>query len=180
MFFIYKPQKFNKDNPLILHIGTKSNKNLLRVIQALKNIKCHLIIVGKIDEKHKKEIAICNIKVSNMSNIKYQQIVQLYNQCDIVSFPSLYEGFGMPILEANKAGRPIVTSNICSMPEVAGDSACLVNPYDVKSIKNGFIKIIHDNDYREMLIQKGLKNIQKYSPEKIAQDYINIYEEIEK
>lgn len=174
----YSPKIFNIQKPVILHIGTKENKNLLRVIKALVNINCHLIIVGKLSKEHYIALNNNNISFSNFFNIPYDDIVKLYHESDIISFPSLYEGFGMPILEANKAGRPVITSNICSMPEIAGDAACFVDPFDIKSINRGFLEVIYDENYREKLIQNGLKNIERFTPEKITDEYFKIYEKI--
>ena len=101
-----------------------------------------------------------------------------YQLADIIVLPSTYEGFGMPILEAQAVGRPVLTSNISSMPEVAGDAACLVNPYDVNEIRAGINKIISDDNYRESLIQKGFENIKRYNPERIATDYYELYQRV--
>lgn len=174
----FEPKIFDQNNPSILHIGTKENKNLIRVIQALSKIKCRLVIVGKLDEKQRKALADFNIEYSNKFDIPFSEINHLYHQCDIVSFPSLYEGFGMPILEGNKAGRPVLASNICSMPEIAGEAACLIDPTNIDDIKKGFLKIISNQNYREQLIENGYKNIERFKPEKISKDYIHIYNQI--
>jgi len=174
----YNPKPFNEECPKILHIGTKENKNLIRVIQALKGLPCELIIVGKLNEKQYKTLNDNNILFSNFFNLSYNEIIELYYECDIVSFPSLYEGFGMPIIEGNKAGRPVITSKICSMPEIANDAAYLVEPYNIESIREGFVRIIKDENLRNQLIINGLENIKRFSPEKIANDYMTIYSKL--
>ena len=81
----------------------------------------------------------------NYTNLSQEAIIQQYIDCDMLSFVSTYEGFGMPIIEAQAIGRPVITSNIGAMKEVALDTACLVDPYDVESIKNGIQKLIREN-----------------------------------
>ena len=96
----------------------------------------------------------------------------------MVVFTSTYEGFGLPILEAQATGRPVVTSDLCSMPEVAGKSACLVDPYDENSIRSCIMQIIEDTAYREWLVDEGLRNVEKYQPKEIARRYFTLYREI--
>ena len=102
-------------------------------------------------------------------------MIQKYINADIVSFVSTYEGFGMPILEAQTVGRVVLTSNISPMIEVSGSGACLVNPFGVSDIKEGFKRLISDDNYRNEIIRKGLVNSQKYKPEKIANEYVKLY-----
>ncbi len=72
-----------------------------------------------------------------MKGLTIDEVVDQYHKCDLVSFVSTYEGFGMPIVEANAIGRPVFTATVASMPEVAADAACLVDPFDVQAIRNG-------------------------------------------
>ena len=88
------------------------------------------------------------IEYENWSNLSLDEVVRKYQQCDLLTFCSTYEGFGMPIVEANVVGRPVVTSDISSMPEVAGNAACLVDPFDSASIRSGIRRVIKDIDYR--------------------------------
>lgn len=174
----YLEKDFNSVCPVILHMGTKANKNLERIIEALNGIKCHLIIVGKMSEQQMKLIEVSGISCDNYYDVPYSKIIELYQKCDIVSFPSTYEGFGVPILEANAAGRPIVVGNIPVLHEVADDAACFVDPYSVESIRNGFCRLFNDVEYRNGLVTRGFANIKRFSPEVIAGQYNEIYESI--
>jgi glycosyltransferase involved in cell wall biosynthesis len=93
-------------------------------------------------------------------------------------FASTYEGFGLPIIEANAVGRPVVTSHLWSMPEVAGKSALLVDPYDVASIRDGVLSIIEDAHLRSVLIKNGLENIKRFRLSLIAEQYSALYQEV--
>ena len=84
----------------------------------------------------------------------------------------------MPILEANAVGRPVITSNILSMPEVAGDAACIVNPYSIDEIRSGILRIIENANYRESLVERGFVNVQRFEPKKVARQYLEIYAEL--
>lgn len=169
---------FNVKEPVILHIGTRDNKNLIRVIYALKGIKCILRIVGVLTEKQKEALDTCKIKYSNVYNITDEEIKKEYENCDIVSFPSTFEGFGMPIIEANKVGRAVLTSDLEPMKEIADGSALLVDPYNIDSIRNGFISIISNNKLRTEMIEKGYINAERFEADMIAQQYKELYKTI--
>lgn len=93
-------------------------------------------------------------------------------------FPSLYEGFGFPILEAMACGTSVITSNISSMPEVAGDAAVLVNPYNVDALAEAMHSILTDKDLKESLVKKGLERVRQFSWEKCAEETIRVYESL--
>lgn len=172
------PKSFNLSKPIILQVGTGNNKNLERVAEALTSIPCRLDIVGKLSDSQIEILNKFNIDYTNAHSLSHIQVLQKYQTCDLVVFASTYEGFGMPIIEANAVGRPVITSNICSMPEVAGNAACIVDPFDISSIRTGILKIINEPEYREDLIKKGYKNVERFKAEKIAGDYVKIYQEM--
>lgn len=173
--FKYEFKKFNVDNPRVLHIGTGWNKNLLSVANALCGIKCHLRIIGKLTEEQKKILESYRIDYSVAFNISDSEIYKEYLASDIVSFPSVFEGFGMPVVEGQAVGRVVLTSLIEPLLEVAGDGAHFVDPFDLSSMRSGYDKLIKDDIYRNDLIKKGSVNVLKYSSTLIGEKYIEIY-----
>ncbi len=137
-----------------------------------------LTIIGKLSNELKNTLTQHKINFVNKTNLSRSEIYQEYIHTDIVAFISLREGFGLPIIEANAIGRSVISSNLSSMPEVAGNAAHLVNPHNIEAIKNGFIKLINENEYRTQLIENGWKNAQLYTPEIIAEQYQLLYTEI--
>lgn len=172
------PKEFNSAKPLILQVGTKPNKNVHRLIKALTGIPCTLQIIGPLDESLRSHLEESGVDYVAAQNLSDEEIVNKYREADILSFVSTYEGFGMPIVEANAVGRVVVTSNILSMPEVAGDAAHLVDPFDVDSIRNGILRVIEDDEYRERLIINGFKNKERFDASYIARQFADIYEEL--
>lgn len=172
------PFKFNKKKPRILMVGTKPNKNLEGMLEACREISCSVIILGKLTQEQIKMLDRFDMDYYNPFNISYQEVIQLYRDCDLLLFASFEEGFGLPILEAQAVGRPVITSNTAAMPDTAGEGACLVDPHDVDSIREGLEKVIQYDAYREDLIQIGLENIKRFEPEKIAGMYMELYKEI--
>jgi glycosyltransferase involved in cell wall biosynthesis len=172
------PKVFNKNKPVLLHIGTGYNKNLLKLIEAIKGINCHLTIIGKLTGEYLLALKDSRIDYSNEYNISNERMLQKYEECDLLVFVSIFEGFGMPIIEANMVERVVVTSNISSMPEVAGSAAYLVDPYDTEDIRKGIMKVINDDRLKETLIQNGRTNRLRFDGDKIVDTYFELYKEM--
>ena len=172
------PKQFNTDCPRVLQVGTKPNKNVYRLIAALEGQKCQLVIVGQIDESLKQALAEKVINFESFVDISDEELVRQYQLCDILSFVSTNEGFGMPIVEAQIVERVVVTSNCSSMPEVAGKGAFLVDPFDVESIRRGFERVTNDVDYRDKLIKAGRENCKRFDNVAIARQYLEIYQSL--
>lgn len=166
---------FNNECPTIMQIGGADNKNLKGLITAVKDIKCKLLIIGKISEENKQSLEKYNISYVNKVGITFEEVIKSYVASDILFFASTFEGFGMPILEAQAVGRPVITSNILSMPEVGGDAAIYVNPYDFSQIKTAIQSIIENASLRQGLIEKGFKNILRFDGDTIADQYESLY-----
>jgi glycosyltransferase involved in cell wall biosynthesis len=172
------PKEFNAAKPVILQVGTRKNKNLERVAQAVQGIPCRLRIVGKLSADQQAVLRKCGVEYSSAANISDENVVEEYRRCDMLVFASTYEGFGLPIVEAQATGRPVVTSNILSMPEVAGDAACLVDPLDAASIRAGISRVVDDPAYRQDLVRRGFENAQRFRADRIAAQYHEIHKEI--
>jgi glycosyltransferase involved in cell wall biosynthesis len=168
-------KKINEKKPIILQIGTGWNKNLINISFALSSITCHLRVIGKLSLEQQNILNKNNIEYSEKSNLTDKEIIEEYKNCDIVCFCSVFEGFGMPIIEGNATGRCVITSAQLPMTEIAGNAACLVNPSDVDSIHKGFIKIISDGEYRNQLVINGLENVKKFQPVYASKQYLELY-----
>lgn len=177
--FVYTPYVFNVKNPTILQIGATYQKNLETTILALRGIKCQLRVIKKMSEKQHTLAKACRLNYSNAYNLTDEQIIEEYVKADIVVFPSLYEGFGMPIIEAQAIGRPVITSDLDPMNWVAGENALLLrDPKNVSELSCAIKYLIVDKKGRENIIREGLKNVKRFSINKVVADYITLYNEI--
>lgn len=172
------PREFNATCPTVLQIGTSYNKNIPRLAESLSDINCKVVIVGRLSDEQREALNRYRIDYNNVYNLSQQQMLEQYQRCDIVSFASTFEGFGMPIVEGNMVERVVITSNVSSMPEIAADAACLVDPFDVASIRAGFRRVIGDADYRQSLLENGRANRLRFDGQRIAAQYYELYEEI--
>ena len=174
---LFKPvaRPFDGACPVILQIGTRAYKNVPRLLEALSGLQCRLVLVGGLTGELKSKLSQHGIRYLQCANLSREQVARQYAECDLVSFVSVGEGFGLPILEAQASGRPLITSDLSPMREVAGDGACLVDPLDVAAIRAGIRKIIDDADYRRQLVARGLKNAARYSPATVGDRYLELY-----
>jgi glycosyltransferase involved in cell wall biosynthesis len=165
------PRVFDAGCPRLLFLGITPNKNLPRAVKALQGLRVHLTVIGQPVEADRMLLSDSGIPHDIVHGLSAAEVASQYEGCDIVLFPSLYEGFGLPIVEAFQAGRPVVTSDLPPMSEVAGDAACLVDPEDVASIRAGVLRIIGDAGYRDDLVRRGLARVASHQPSAIAAAY---------
>lgn len=162
-----------------MQVGVTVNKNLERLIAALEIIPCELVIIGEVP-RHIKSLALDkNVSVQFFDRpLLNEEVVEQYKLADVITLISTLEGFGMPIVEGNTVGRVVITGNTTSMPEVAANAAHLVDPFSIESMKEGFIKIINDDHYRNALIKRGFENCKRFSNIKIAAQFAEVYKSI--
>ena len=168
-------KKFEKK---ILFIGSTENKNLICLLKAIKDLNVKLTIVGSIDLYHKNFLLKNNIMFENHVGISDEDINKIYSRNDILVFPSLYEGFGMPIIEANYVGIPVITSNLSPMKEIARNSSLLFDPYKPYDLKNKLILLIKNSELRKKLIINGFINANKYQSYNIAKHFMKLYKQL--
>lgn len=171
----FTPKDFNTECPTILQIGTGNHKNLIGLIESVKNLPCKLDIVGKPSGYLIKLMDDYGIVYSLSSNITNEQILEKYRMCDIVYFASLSEGFGLPILEAQGIGRPVITSDMEPMRSICGGGGVLVDPLNYETIRAAIEMLTSNVSLREQLLQIGLKNVEKYKVKDIVNQYLNLY-----
>jgi len=162
---------FGLIKPYFLFVGTiEPRKNLKRLIQAWQPMKKEydLVIAGAAGWENITQEDGLRI-VGTVTN---EELVALYAGAELLAYPSLYEGFGLPILDAFYHGIPVVTSNVSSMPELAGDAAVLVNPHEVESITIGLKRALEKKSY---FTEKGKQRLQQFSWEKAAKQTIEVY-----
>lgn len=175
-------QRYGINKPFILHVGeTLKRKNLVRLIEAYellvreRRLKHRLVLVGRKGDGHDDIVkAIGRLDLANdvllMGPVSSDEaLISFYGAADVVAYPSLYEGFGLPVLEAFACGTPVVTSNVSSLPEVAGEAAIMVDPTDTRAIAEAIWETLSDKDLCRELIHQGFKRAKHYSWERSAQ-----------
>lgn len=182
--YIYDKFMLAKDRKMILMVGNRqNNKNMGRALRAYAGMrnrdKVMVVIVGrKIKEEDEVDKAIndCGIRdsVAELQDISDTDLNVLYNISNVFLFPSLYEGFGTPPLEAMSCGTPVICSNATSLPEVVGDAAYMVDPYDIEGMSEALDKVMFDEDLRTELIGKGYKRIDHFRWEDTAAKTLEI------
>ncbi|WP_292460183.1 glycosyltransferase family 1 protein [Methanothermococcus sp.] len=182
-------QKYNLNYPFILYVGTlEPRKNIPTLLKALyklkkQGIKHKLVITGKKGWKYKsifETIEKLNLQkdVIFTGYVPDEDLPALYNAAVLFVYPSLYEGFGLPPLEAMACGTPVITSNTSSLPEVVGDAGIMVNPYDVDELANKMYEVLTNDGLREELSKKGLERAKLFSWKKCAEETLKVYEEV--
>ncbi len=183
-------KKYNLPDKFILYVGDVTwNKNIPSLIEAVKEINLTLVIVGKALSENKigtknpwdKDLLTAQKMMKGdkrfirLGFVPTQDLVALYNIATVFVFPSIYEGFGLPILEAMQSGCPVVLSREGTMKEIGGDAAFYVNPFNINSIANGIGEVFFTEKLQKKLSEKGLTQAKKFNWEKTAQKTIEAY-----
>ncbi|MEK7570678.1 MAG: glycosyltransferase family 1 protein [Patescibacteria group bacterium] len=186
-------KKYNLPKKFVLYVGDVTwNKNLPNLVRAVQQADLPLVMVGKslatetfdhtnpwnanLVEFH--ELIKNDKRIIRLGFIPTEDVVALYNSATVFAFPSLYEGFGLPVIEAMQSGCPVVTTKGGSLAAVAGDAAFFVDGYDVNSIADGMNKVFSDKHMQQDLIAKGLKQASTFSWQKTASETIQVYQNV--
>lgn len=183
--------KYEISKNFILFVGTlQPRKNISRLIEAFAKTlsqekipsDLELVIVGKkgwlYEDIYKKPAQLgIEEKVKFLNFVTDEELAILYKNAICYVLPSLYEGFGLPVLEAMQHNCPVITSNVSSLPEAGGDAALYVNPEDISDISEKIKTLIIDKQLRQQLIEKGKKQITKFSWEKTAKETLKVLEQ---
>ena len=180
-----------KKKKQILYVGSiNERKNLIGAIESFerlpKELDYSLVIVGNFFDifslsKKMKEVlfrAKKNNKIIFKQGLDDNALIVEYNVSRILIFPSFYEGFGLPPLEAMACGTPVITSNLSSMPEVCGDAALYVDPYNIEDITSKMEILINDKNLQKELVSKGLDKVRNFTWRKSALEHIKIFKEL--
>lgn len=185
--------KYNIPEIFALYVGDVTwNKNLPRLVEAALTSEIPLVMVGKalaeqdFDRSHPWNSDLVQVQkmiegkstILSLGFVEDEDLVSLYNAATVFVFPSLYEGFGLPVLEAMACGTPVVTSRAGSLEEVAGDGAYFVEPESVESISHGLERVWKSKEIQKELQEKGLKRAHEFSWHKTASETIKVYENV--
>ncbi len=183
-------ERYQLDQQFVLYVGNiRPHKNLERLIDAFDRVRrsgfdhLRLLIIGdEISKYPALRRAVHRHKLHKfvrfLGFVPMETLAVLYRLADVFVFPSLYEGFGLPPLEAMASGAPVVTSNVSSLPEVVGDAALLVDPYDPDSIAGGIRQVLTEPDLRASLRARGLSRAQQYSWQRSIEQVHQIYYDV--
>jgi glycosyltransferase involved in cell wall biosynthesis len=183
-------ERYNLRGKTILYLGsTRPHKNLPRLIKTFGeltsqlDIECQLVIAG---EKDKNLLVLKNLshelgltnRIVFLNHLSPEELLLLMNAAEIFVYPSLYEGFGLPPLEAMACGTPVVASNRASIPEVVGDAAILVNPENDQEIASAMLRLLTDYNLRQELIMKGYHRFPLFSWNNAAEQTLQVYQKV--
>ncbi len=184
--------KFALKHPLVLGVGTlEPRKNHINLIKAFytaqkkKNGPAMLAIAGGkgwLYEETQQLVQELKLekKVRFLGKVSDLELVTLYSMADIFAFPSFFEGFGVPPIEAMACGTPVITSNTSSLPEVVGDAALLIDPHKPDELAHAITRLLENSQLREELRQKGYERAKQYTWAESARKMLTIYEQLSK
>jgi len=175
--------KYSLNEPFLLSLGSVPRKNIDGIIRGFAGARSkedNILVLGCNIDKDKYTQLAESLGVAKririLDDLKDDEIVALYSSCQAFVFPSLYEGFGLPILEAFQCKAPVITSNLSSCPEVAGDAAILVDPNNDGQIASAIDQICSDNNLRKQMIEKGEQRAKQFSWDIFAKEMKKIYQ----
>ena len=172
-------------NRLVLVVGViQTRKNTLAAVHALERMPANYRLVMAGGDGHGAESVHDYIqraglsgRVRRLGHVSRQDLSNLYQSAEVMVFPSLEEGFGLPVLEAMASGLPVVAARTSSLPEVGGDAAVYVDPYDDKDICEQVVRVAEDDAWRQTLVQRGLERARQFTWRRAALETVKVYEE---
>ncbi len=180
-----------KKEPFMLFVGSfNKRKNLIRLLRAYlliaDHVDCKLMLIGHFSdififsqkEQQLLQKAFAHPAIEFREDVTNDELVECYQKALFFVYPSLYEGFGIPPVEAMACGTPVLTSNVASLPEVCGNAAYYINPRDVECIRKGMLEMIQNETLRQNLIIKGLEQTKKYNWENSAKQHLKLFQKI--
>jgi len=177
-------EKFNLPEKFILNVGTiEERKSLLNIVKAIKNTEIPLVVVGKKKDKYfnKIERFIEKNKLENqvyfLENVSMEELAAIYKLAEIFVYPSVFEGFGIPVIEALFSGTAVITSNLSSLPEAGGKNSLYINPNNIDDLKSKILFLWNNESERKRRVEKGLLYAQKFSDENISNELMKVYKE---
>ncbi|MFH1533996.1 MAG: glycosyltransferase family 1 protein [Nitrospirota bacterium] len=182
---VFKYFEITKDSPYILFVGRlESKKNLVRLVEAFDKFReshpeYRLVLAGKRGVGFEQLLrAVSHLKMANSvimpGYVTEIEKAALYKYCEVFAFPSLYEGFGLPILEAFHHKKPVLTSHFSCLPEVAGDGAYYVDPYDREVMTAALERLVDDKDFAKKLVHLGTERLKSFTWKKAANQTLKI------
>ena len=168
----------SSDKPTVLQVGTAPNKNLDRVAVAASGLPLHLRIIGPLSSIQRNLLRGLDLSWISTEHLSSDELIAEYRAADALVFASTYEGFGLPIVEAQAIGLPVITSNLAPMTEVAGDGALFADPYDEGQIRSTLDRLLSSPALRRQLSDRGQRNAERFTAVAVADQYASIYERI--
>jgi glycosyltransferase involved in cell wall biosynthesis len=159
----------------VLQVGTGANKNLERVARAAAALQLHLRVIGSLNSSQLELLRSVGVEWSSAGSLSSDELVLEYRRSDALLFVSTYEGFGLPIVEAQAIGLPVITSDMAPMKDVAGGGAILVNPYDEAEIRQGLQALLSSPGLAHRLVDEGRRNVESFDVRVIAEAYSDVY-----
>ena len=178
-------KKYGLPDNFLLSVGTiearKNLQNILKAMELLPQLKMPLVVVGKKTrymEKIQPLIDKLGSRIIFLHQVNNLDLSRIYQAGKLLLYPSVFEGFGLPVVEAQACGCPVITSNVSSMPEAGGSGAHYVRPQNYNEIKAAIEQILQDKKYRESLIEQGKANAQRFTPEIYANHLMKLYKKL--
>jgi glycosyltransferase involved in cell wall biosynthesis len=151
------------------------NKNLERVAKAASGLSLRLRIIGPLSSVQRGFLGSLDLAWSSTEQLSAEELIAEYRNSDVLVFASTYEGFGLPIVEAQAIGLPLITSNLPPMTDTAGDGALFVDPYDEGEIRMALEQLLHAPDLARRLSDQGRHNAGRFDAEIVAEQYADVY-----